>query len=284
MEIIRSVSEMQQRAISARAAGQSISFVPTMGFLHQGHLSLLEEGRKRGDLLILSIFVNPTQFGQGEDFEDYPRDLKQDSKLAQEMGVDIIFAPEAAEMYPTGYATYVDVEGITDNLCGTSRPGHFRGVCTVVAKLFNIVQPHSAIFGNKDFQQLAVIRRMTIDMNIPVEIIGKVIFRESDGLAMSSRNVYLTPEQREQALVLSQSLAKAREQVVSGETACATIIAKLQESISNQPDARIDYVQICHQLTLEDQDYVDTDSVLLLAVYLGSTRLIDNGFLVSNND
>lgn len=284
MEIIRSVSEMQQRAISARAAGQSISFVPTMGFLHQGHLSLLEEGRRRGDLLVLSIFVNPTQFGQGEDFEDYPRDLQQDSKLAQEMGVDIIFAPEAAEMYPAGCATHVDVEGITDNLCGASRPGHFRGVCTVVAKLFNIVQPHNAIFGNKDFQQLAVIRRMTLDMNMPVEIVGMSIFRESDGLAMSSRNVYLTPELREQALVLSQALAKAKELVVSGETACATIISRLQESITSQPDARIDYVQICHQLTLEDQDKVDANSVLLLAVYVGNTRLIDNGFLVLNHD
>ena len=283
MDIIRSVSEMQQRAISARAAGQTLSFVPTMGFLHQGHMSLLEEGRNRGDLLVLSIFVNPTQFGQGEDFADYPRNLQQDSELAQEAGVDIIFAPEASEMYPDGYATYVDVEGITDNLCGRSRPGHFRGVCTVVSKLFYIVQPHSAIFGNKDFQQLAVIRQMTLDMNMPVEIVGMAIFREPDGLAMSSRNVYLTPELREQALVLSQSLQKARGLVESGETDCATIISGLKKNIASQPDTRIDYVQICHQSTLADQDHIDADSVLLLAVYLGNTRLIDNGYLVQNH-
>ncbi len=284
MDIIRLVSEMQQRAISAQAAGQTISFVPTMGFLHQGHLSLIEEGRKKGDLLVLSIFVNPTQFGQGEDFEDYPRGLQQDSDLAQEAGVDIIFAPEASDMYPDGYATYVDVEGITDNLCGRSRPGHFRGVCTVVSKLFNIVQPQVAIFGNKDFQQLAVIRRITLDMNMPVEIVGMSIFRESDGLAMSSRNVYLTPELRKQALVLSQSLLKAKALVESGETDCATVISRLRESIACQPDARIDYVQICHQSTLADQDHIDIDSVLLLAVYVGNTRLIDNGYLVQNHD
>jgi len=280
MDMIRSVSEMQQKAISARAAGQTISFVPTMGFLHQGHLSLLEEGRKRGDLLVLSIFVNPTQFGQGEDFDDYPRDLQQDSELAKKAGVDIIFAPEAADMYPSGYATYVDVEGITESLCGASRPGHFRGVCTVVSKLFNIIQPHVALFGNKDFQQLAVIKRMTLDMNLPVEILGMPIFREADGLAMSSRNVYLNPDQRRQALVLSQSLLQAKQFVSSGKIDSAEIILELQKNIKKQPDARIDYIQICHQLTLQDQTHIDADSVLLLAVYFGKTRLIDNGFLM----
>jgi pantoate--beta-alanine ligase len=284
MDIIKTVSEMGQRVASARAAGETISFVPTMGFLHQGHLSLLEEGRKRGDLLVLSIFVNPTQFGQGEDFEDYPRDLQQDSALAQQAGVDIIFAPVAAEMYPSGYATYVDVEGITETLCGASRPGHFRGVCTVVSKLFNIIQPQVAIFGNKDFQQLAVVRRMVLDLNMAVEIIGMPIFREADGLAMSSRNVYLNPDQRRQALVLSQSLAQARQLVAAGETDCAEIIAQLKNSIQQQADARIDYVQICHQLTLQEQISVDADSVLLLAVYIGKTRLIDNGFLVPAHD
>jgi len=280
MDMIRSVSEMQQKAISARTAGQTISFVPTMGFLHQGHLSLLEEGRKRGDLLVLSIFVNPTQFGQGEDFDDYPRDLQQDSELAKKAGVDIIFAPEAADMYPSGYATYVDVEGITESLCGASRPGHFRGVCTVVSKLFNIIQPHVALFGNKDFQQLAVIKRMTLDMNLPVEILGMPIFREPDGLAMSSRNVYLNPDQRRQALVLSQSLLQAKQLVSSGKIDSAEIILELQKNIKKQPDARIDYIQICHQLTLQDQTHIDADSVLLLAVYFGKTRLIDNGFLM----
>ena len=282
MDIITSVGEMQQRVISARAAGQTISFVPTMGFLHQGHVSLLEEGRKRGDLLALSIFVNPTQFGQGEDFADYPRDLQQDSELAQAAAVDILFAPAAVEMYLPGYATYVDVEGISENLCGASRPGHFRGVCTVVSKLFNIVQPHLAIFGNKDFQQLAVIKRMTLDLNLPVEIVGLPIFREDDGLAMSSRNVYLTPEQRKQALVLSQSLAQAKELVAAGQTNCADIILQLKNTISKQSAARIDYVQICHQLTLDNQAHVDANSVLLLAVYIGKTRLIDNTFLLAD--
>ncbi len=284
MNIITSVSEMQQKMISARSAGQTISLVPTMGFLHQGHLSLLEEGRKRCDVLVLSIFVNPTQFGQGEDFDDYPRDLKQDSQFAEEMGVDIIFAPENSQMYPQKYATYVDVEGITDCLCGASRPGHFRGVCTVVSKLFNIIQPHSAVFGNKDFQQLAVIKRMTCDLNMPVEIIGLPIYREADGLAMSSRNVYLNNDQRQQALVLSQSLARARKLVASGESDCAVIISNLKKDINQKAEARIDYIQICHQLTLEDQTDVDADSVLLLAVYIGKTRLIDNGFLVTNHD
>ncbi len=272
---------MQQWVARIRSAGETISFVPTMGFLHQGHLSLLEEGRRRGDKLVLSIFVNPTQFGQGEDFEDYPRDLQQDSQLAEGVGVDVIFAPTAAEMYPSGYATYVDVEGITETLCGASRPGHFRGVCTVVSKLFNIVQPTCAVFGNKDFQQLAVIRRMTLDLNFPVEIIGMPIFREADGLAMSSRNVYLTSDQRQQALVLSRSIEQARALVRDGETDCQVIIAQLKRLIEQQPDARIDYIQICHQLSLADQAQVDADSVLLLAVYVGQPRLIDNGFLLA---
>lgn len=284
MDIIRSVSEMQQWTSSIRATGKTISFVPTMGFLHQGHLSLLQEGRERGDFLVLSIFVNPTQFGQGEDFDDYPRDLKKDCEIAQQADVDIIFAPEAKDMYPNGYATDVDVEGITETLCGTSRPGHFRGVCTVVSKLFNIVQPHVAIFGRKDFQQLAVIKRMTLDLNMLVDILGMPIFREADGLAMSSRNVYLSADHRQQALVLSQSLAQAKELVERGETDCAAIISQVKKTISQQPDPRIDYVQICHQLTLEDQSHVDSDSVLLLAVYFDKTRLIDNGFLVSTHD
>lgn len=280
MEIIQSVSKMQQWVASVRAADETICFVPTMGFLHQGHVSLLDAGRQRGDKLVLSIFVNPTQFGQGEDFEDYPRDLNQDSKLAEAADVDVIFAPAAKEMYPNGYATYVDVEGITNTLCGASRPSHFLGVCTVVSKLFNIIQPHSAIFGNKDFQQLAVIKRMTKDLNFPVEIVGLPIFREADGLAMSSRNVYLTEEERPQALVLSQSLIRAKELVASGQKDVTEIIAQLKAEINKRPAARIDYVQICHQLTLEDQLEVDRDSVLLLAVYIGKPRLIDNGFLI----
>ena len=280
MDIISSLHDMQQRVLLTRSLNKRIAFVPTMGYLHAGHLSLIDEARKRGDVVVLSIFVNPTQFGQGEDFEDYPRDLERDSSLAKGAGVDIIFAPSARDMYPNGYATYVDVEGITQTLCGASRPGHFRGVTTVVSKLFHIVQPHVAIFGNKDFQQLAVIRRMTEDLNMAVEIVGMPIFREADGLAMSSRNVYLSADQRQQALALSQSLAKARELVAAGKLDCELIIAELKGLISRQPEARIDYIQICHQRTLADQLQVDHDSVLLMAVFIGQTRLIDNGLLM----
>ena len=279
MKTITSIVGMQQQVASARAAKQRISFVPTMGYLHQGHLSLLEEGRKRGDLLILSIFVNPTQFGQGEDFDDYPRDLRRDSELAESVGVDIIFAPNASEMYPQGYATYVDVEGISETLCGASRLGHFCGVTTVVSKLFNIVQPDVALFGNKDFQQLAVIKQMVLDLNMPVEIVGLPIFREADGLAMSSRNVYLSAKQREQALVLSQALEAAQQMVIAGQHDSASIIAALNELISHKVEARIDYVKICHQLSLVEQTHVDESSVLLLALFFGKTRLIDNAYL-----
>lgn len=281
-EIVRSVDEMQQRCLALREAGKRIAFVPTMGWLHEGHLSLLREGRRRGDVLVLSIFVNPTQFGAGEDFDNYPRDLDRDAALAATAGADLIFAPVASDMYPCGYATYVDVEGLTEVLCGASRPGHFRGVTTVVTKLFTIVQPHVAFFGQKDFQQLAVIRRMTVDLNLPVEVVGMPIVREADGLAMSSRNVYLSAEQRRQALVLSRALVMAREMAAQGQIAADAVIAELTQLIAAMPDARIDYLQICHQRTLQQQATVDPDSVLLLAVFIGQTRLIDNGFLLDS--
>ncbi len=270
---------MQQWSLQQKAAGQRIAFVPTMGFLHQGHLSLLEEGRKNGDLLVLSIFVNPAQFGVGEDYEDYPRDFKADGPLAEQAGVDVIFAPTAAQMYPRGYATWVDVEGITEILCGASRPGHFRGVTTVVSKLFNIVQPDIAFFGNKDFQQLTIIRRMVLDQNMPLEIVGLPIVRETDGLALSSRNSYLSVPQRPQALALSQSLATARQLVAEGMLDCEQVLYAARALIEANPEARVDYLQICHQLSLQDQAQVDADSVLLIAVYVGRTRLIDNCFL-----
>ncbi|MGE4579669.1 MAG: pantoate--beta-alanine ligase [Desulfuromonadales bacterium] len=281
-EIVRSVDEMQQRCLALREAGKRIAFVPTMGWLHEGHLSLLREGRRRGDVLVLSIFVNPTQFGAGEDFDNYPRDLDRDAALAATAGADLIFAPVASDMYPRGYATYVDVEGLTEVLCGASRPGHFRGVTTVVTKLFTIVQPHVAFFGQKDFQQLAVIRRMTVDLNLPVEVVGLPIVREADGLAMSSRNVYLSDELRRQALVLSRALATAREMAAQGQIAADAVIAELTQLIAANPDARIDYLQICHQRTLQQQTTIDPDSVLLLAVFIGQTRLIDNGFLLDS--
>jgi len=280
MEILHDTMAMQQRTLALRAAGKTISFVPTMGYLHAGHLSLLREGRARGDVLVLSIFVNPTQFGPNEDLDSYPRDMENDLALARSAGVDLVWAPLPKQVYPEGYATYVDVERLTDLLCGASRPGHFRGVTTIVCKLFNVVQPQVALFGQKDFQQLAVIRRMVTDLNIPVEIAGMPIVRETDGLAMSSRNVYLSPDQRRQALVLSQSITTAQRLVRSGECNSSAILAVLRQKIEAESEARIDYLQICHQFTLEEQKRVDADSVLLLAVFIGKTRLIDNSFLL----
>lgn len=280
MDIITDIKTMQERCAAARAEGRRIAFVPTMGYLHEGHLSLLREGRRQGDLLVLSIFVNPAQFGQGEDFESYPRDLTSDAAMARTEGVDLVFSPEAREMYPSGYATYVNVEGLTDTLCGASRPGHFRGVTTVVAKLFAIVLPHVALFGRKDFQQLTVIRRMAADLNFPVEIVGVPIVRETDGLAMSSRNVYLSPEERRQALALSRALEAGRKMTADGQRDAGEILSSLSALIEAEPDARIDYLQICDQHTLRDQERVDVDSVLLMAVFVGKTRLLDNGFLL----
>lgn len=281
MEIFTNLRALQNRCSDERAAGRKIAFVPTMGYLHEGHLSLLREGRQRGDLLVLSIFVNPTQFGVGEDLDSYPRDLGRDVDLARSAGTDLIFAPEAADMYPAGYATFVDVAGLGDRLCGASRPGHFRGVTTVVSKLFMLVQPHVALFGQKDFQQLAIIRRMTRDLNLPVEIVGMPIVREADGLAMSSRNVNLNPAQRQQALALSAALRQAQALVRAGETSAAVVLQAAGERIALEPEARIDYIQVCHQTTLAEMTTITADSLLLLAVRIGSTRLIDNVPLVA---
>lgn len=280
MDIITAVNDMQKRCVAAREAGRTLAFVPTMGYLHEGHLSLLREGRRRGDLLVLSIFVNPTQFGQGEDLDRYPRNLERDLQLARECGVDLVFTPSAPAIYPDDFATFINVEGpLTTTLEGASRPGHFRGVATIVAKLFIIVQPHVAMFGCKDYQQLAVVRKMTADLNLPVDIVGMPIIREPDGLAMSSRNVYLSPEERAQALCLSQALARARQLVAGGVSAVETVLEELRVLIEAQPAVRIDYLRICHRATLVDQEFIDRDSILLLAVFVGRTRLIDNGLL-----
>jgi len=281
MKIIENVQEMQQLCLDARQNGERIAFVPTMGYLHEGHLSLVRAARQQGDRVVLSIFVNPAQFGVGEDFDRYPRDLSRDAQMAEAEGVDWIFAPRASDMYPQGYATFVAVEGLTETLCGRSRPGHFRGVTTVVAKLFAIVQPHAAYFGNKDFQQLAVIRRMTTDLNFPVDVRGLPIVREEDGLAMSSRNVNLSAEQRRQALSLSKSIELAQRLVREGENRCATLVDAIRSRIEQEPDAQIDYVQICDQDSLQDVETVDARSVLLLAVKIGDTRLIDNHHFAS---
>jgi pantoate--beta-alanine ligase len=281
MKIITDITEMQTSCLNARAAGQKIAFVPTMGFLHEGHLSLLREGRKRGDLLVLSIFVNPTQFGQGEDLDQYPSNFERDEHLACECGVDLIFYPDAKAIYPAGYATYVTVEGpLTTTLEGSCRPTHFRGVTTVVAKLFTLVQPHVALFGRKDFQQLAVIRRMTVDLNLPVDIVGMPIIRETDGLAMSSRNVYLSADERRQALALVGSLRMSAAEALNGEQDAAKVLESARQRLNAEPDLTIDYVKICHAQTLEEVDTIDHESVMLLAVSVGKTRLIDNGFLL----
>ena len=280
MQTIKDIKEMQARCLAARSAGQTIAFVPTMGYLHEGHMSLLHEGRKRGDLLVLSIFVNPTQFGQGEDLERYPRDFNRDEMLARECDVDLIFYPDTASIYPDGYATYVTVEGpLTNTLEGACRPTHFRGVTTVVTKLFTIVMPHVALFGRKDFQQLAVIRRMAADLNLPVEIVGMPIIRESDGLAMSSRNVYLSASERQQALSLVDSLNSAASVVRAGERSASAVVMQTVDRLESEPDLEVDYVKICHAETLEEVDEIDQESVMLLAVKVGKTRLIDNSLL-----
>lgn len=282
MQIISDIKTMQSLCLAARAAGQKISFVPTMGFLHEGHLSLLQEGRKRGDLLVLSIFVNPTQFGQGEDLDRYPRDFERDEEMARACGVDLLFYPDAEAIYPSGYATYVTVEGpLTATLEGACRPTHFRGVSTVVTKLFNIVLPHVALFGRKDFQQLAVITRMTSDLNLPVEIVGMPIIREEDGLAMSSRNVYLSGDERQQALALVETLRLSAEMVQNGVTSAENVLQKAQERLLKEADLKINYVKICNAQSLEEVDIIDRESVMLLAVSVGKTRLIDNGNLIS---
>ncbi len=280
METVTDIRAMQAHSLAARRAGRRIAFVPTMGYLHAGHASLLAEGRHQGDLLVLSIFVNPTQFGVGEDLATYPRDFSRDSEIARAAGVDIIFAPDAAQVYPAGFATHVAVEGLTETLCGRNRPGHFRGVTTVVSKLFNIVQPDVAFFGCKDFQQLAVIRRMTDDLNLPVEIVGLPIVREPDGLALSSRNVYLSADERRQALSLIDAIHEACRMARGGERESARILAAVRRRIEREPAARIDYVQICDAVTLADSETVTPTAVLLLAVRIGTTRLIDNSFLL----
>ncbi len=270
---------MQALAIAPEREGRRIAFVPTMGFLHEGHASLLREGRKRGDVLVLSIFVNPIQFGQNEDLDRYPRNMEGDCKIAEACGVDIVFVPTAAEMYPQGFQTGVTVRDIALPLCGASRPGHFDGVATVVAKLFNIVRPDVAFFGCKDYQQLAVIRRMAADLNMPVEIVGMPIVREADGLAMSSRNAYLSPSERQSALCLVRAIKRARELFAGGERSIAVLTRETRAVIEQEPSATIDYVEMRDGVLLQDQEVADSDTLLALAVKIGQTRLIDNTVL-----
>ena len=236
----------------------------------------MREGRRRGDLLVVSLFVNPTQFGPHEDFKNYPRDFESDSKMAKEVGTDILFAPEAGEMYPPDHQTFVHVEKVTENLCGKSRPTHFQGVTTVVLMLFEIVEPHVAIFGEKDYQQLVTVQQMVRDLHMSVEVIGMPTVREADGLAMSSRNTYLLPEERKAALSLYRSLQKAKELLQKGEQKADRIFQEVKTILQSEPLVRIDYAQICDAKTLQDVDRIEGDVVVALAAYLGKTRLIDN--------
>jgi pantoate--beta-alanine ligase len=276
MKIIESAKKMQALSESLRNQGKIVTFVPTMGYFHEGHLDLMREGRKRGDCLVISIYVNPTQFGPNEDFEKYPRDLERDRTMAEGVGVDVIFYPPTAEMYPPYYQTYVTVENVTNNLCGLSRPGHFRGVATICAKLFNLVKPHIAVFGKKDFQQLVTIKRMVQDLNMDLEVIGMPTTREQDGLAMSSRNIYLTPDERVSALSLSRSLKLAKGLYEQGERDAVKMVGEVRKHIESHPHTTIDYVQICDTTTMKDVVLLDGESVLAMAVRVGKTRLIDN--------
>lgn len=279
MKIVNKVRQMQVLSDKFKKEGKKIAFVPTMGYFHKGHLSLMERGRELADILVISIFVNPIQFGPGEDFMEYPRDLERDLSLAEGVGVDVVFIPEAEEMYPPDYQTYLEVTGLTQHLCGLFRPGHFRGVTTVVAKLFNIVKPDIALFGLKDYQQYIVIKRMVRDLNYDIEVVGCPIIREEDGLAMSSRNTYLTPEQRKSALCLYQGIKLAERLVREGQRDAKIIIKEVIDYIESKPYTQIDYVKICHPETLDDLEYLNDKALLALAVRVGKARLIDNTIL-----
>ncbi|MEJ5229753.1 MAG: pantoate--beta-alanine ligase [Pseudothermotoga sp.] len=278
MQVIKTVSEMKNLASELRKE-KTIGFVPTMGYLHQGHLSLVKRSKSENDVTVVSIFVNPTQFGPNEDYTSYPRDLKRDLSMLEKEKVDFVFVPEVEEMYPKGYSTYINEEKLSRYLCGKSRPGHFRGVCTVVAKLFNIVKPHRAYFGQKDAQQFRVIRRMVRDLNIDVEVVECPIVREPDGLAMSSRNVYLSSEERAQAVALSKSLKLAENLYNSGERNASRIAEKITEYLSSFDKLKIDYVEIVDEETLEPVEKIQRKAIVALAVWVGKARLIDNAIL-----
>lgn len=274
--IYSSPADVQAQTLAWKRAGLTVGLVPTMGYLHEGHASLIKRAAAECDRVVVSVFVNPTQFGPNEDLESYPRDFKHDKALVAECGAHLIFAPTPDDMYAPGAATWVTVEGLTKELCGRSRPIHFRGVATVVNKLMNIAQPDRAYFGEKDAQQLAVIRRMVKDLNMPVEVVGCPIVREADGLAKSSRNTYLNAAERQAALVLSRSLAEGKKLLEAGETDAQTVCARITEVINAEPAARIDYVQAVDADSIEPVAAVNGTVLFAIAVYIGKTRLIDN--------
>ncbi len=282
MLVLNSINEMRKAALEQRRAGITVGLVPTMGFFHAGHISLMQTAREECGFVVVSIFVNPTQFGPGEDLEDYPRDFERDVKMADQAGVDCIFNPGASEMYPEPYLTYVEVEKAGAVLCGASRPGHFRGVATVVAKLFNIVPAHRAYFGLKDAQQVWVIRRMARDLDFDIEVVACPTVRESDGLAMSSRNTYLEPEERRAAAVLNRSLRLAEDLVAAGERDAAAVISEMKRLIDAEPLVRTEYIEAVDWESLAPAASLDGEVLIALAARVGRARLIDNVLLGVN--
>ncbi len=279
MQIIRTVREMQRWSEDQRLERKTVAFVPTMGFLHEGHLSLVREAKNRGDVVVVSIFVNPMQFNQTSDFDTYPRDEAQDERALEALGTDVLFMPPPAEIYPDGYQSAVEVEKVSQPLCGAFRPGHFRGVTTVVAKLFNMVKPHCALFGEKDFQQCVVIKRMVRDLNFDIDIVTLPTVREDDGLAMSSRNARLSAAERETSLCVSRALAAAQELVSGGQPSSAVILQAVQQILTQNTEVRVEYASLCQPETLEEVEQISGPTLLAIAVWVGDVRLIDNRVL-----
>lgn len=280
MQIIKEIKKMQALSNELHHAGSTIGFVPTMGSLHEGHLSLIDISKQNSDVTVMSIFLNPIQFNDKKDLEKYPVNLERDIELAEKRKTDILFTPSSSEIYPESFETFVETTKISGNLCGESRPGHFMGVTTVVLKLFNIVAPDIAVFGQKDFQQLKVIEKMTGDLNLQIQIIAAPIVREKDGLAMSSRNAKLSPEERARAKAISESLSIASEMVSSGKENADIIISSVRRHIESTNMAKIDYIKICCPDTLKDIEKIEKPSILAIAVFFGSIRLIDNAILL----
>lgn len=276
MNIVKTISEVRNEVKNWRKQGLSVGLVPTMGYLHEGHKSLIERACKENDKVVVSVFVNPTQFGPGEDLATYPRDIQRDAALCEDAGTALIFNPEPEEMYFDDFHTYVTMESLSDELCGKTRPIHFRGVCTVVSKLFHIVAPDRAYFGQKDAQQLAIIKRMVRDLNFDIEIVGCPIVREADGLAKSSRNTYLNPEERKAALVLSRAVRLGQELIQKGERNADVIVEKMKQLIEEEPLAKIDYVQAVDAISIQPVTEIKGTVLVAMAVYIGKTRLIDN--------
>lgn len=276
MNVYSKIEDIKNEIATWKRNGDSIGFIPTMGYLHEGHASLIKRAKKENDRVVVSIFVNPMQFGVNEDLDSYPRNIERDSEICREIGVDVIFVPEVNEMYDKDFSSYIDINVLGENLCGKSRPIHFRGVCTVVGKLLNIVDANRAYFGEKDAQQLAIIKRFTKDLNFNVEIIGCPIVREEDGLAKSSRNVYLNNEERKAALILSKALEIGRRALENGEKSCSKIFELINNKIKEEPLAKVDYIEIVDVNKLQPIEKVEDSILVAIAVYIGNTRLIDN--------